>query len=134
ALHRAIAGAEGFYYLIPPAPGANDTLAVGRRLIDTLRDVLSRSDVPHIAYLSSIGAQHESGTGPIRNHYYGETALRSLPTRFTFVRAGYFMENTAALVPLMKAQGILPAFFSPNKKIPMVATKDIGETAVQALL
>src|SRR5262249_14515285 len=77
---------------------------------------------------------HVVGTGPIRGHHYGEQKLLPLETKFTFIRAGNFMENTALLLTSMRDQGVMPVFFDPAKKIPMVATQDIGETAARALL
>src|SRR5262249_51766138 len=81
-----------------------------------------------------IGAQLPSGTGPIVTNNYGERELRPLPTAFTFIRAAFFMENTAEMLPIIKDHGTLPAFFDPQKKIPMVATRDIGRVAARALL
>src|SRR5207244_2497014 len=122
------------YYLIPPNLQAVDGLAHARGFVDVLHDVLDKNPIPNVTYLSSIGAQHVVGTGPIRGHHYGEQKLRPLETTFTFVRAAYFMENTASVLNAMREQGVLPTFFDPAKKIPMVATQDIGETAAWSLL
>lgn len=134
ALEQAIAGAEGLYYLVPPDMTSPDVLDRGRRLIDTLEGALKRTDVLHVVFLSSIGAHQPTGTGPIRILHYGEQVLRTLPIRSTFIRAGSFMENTEPLIPVMRDHAILPSFFEIEKKVPMVATKDIGETAAHALV
>ena len=134
ALRQALNGVDGLYFLVPPNFQADDGLGFMRRIVDTLHTVLTDNPIPHIAYLSSIGAQHVAGTGPIRGHHYGEQKLMPLETRFTFIRAAYFMENTASLLPSMRDQGALPVFFDPAKKIPMVSTQDIGETAARVLL
>jgi uncharacterized protein YbjT (DUF2867 family) len=44
------------------------------------------------------------------------------------------MENWAAVLPAAKNDGVLPAFFPADLRIPMTATLDIGEVAAQALL
>jgi uncharacterized protein YbjT (DUF2867 family) len=65
----------------------------------------------------------------------GETSFSGLrATRATFIRAGYFMENLGSLVSVARGQGVLPCLFDPNRRIPMIATADIGHTAAQALL
>jgi uncharacterized protein YbjT (DUF2867 family) len=133
-LRRALDGAAGLYYLIPPDLQSDDALEYAKGLIDVLHGVLAEKPIAHVAYLSSIGAQHVVGTGPIRGHHYAEQNLMALETPFTFVRAGYFMDNTASFIPVMREQGVLPSMFDPNKKIPMVASQDIGEVAAQALL
>lgn len=133
-LGRALVGVKGLYFLVPPNLQADNGLAFMRGVVDTLHEVLSETPIRHVVYLSSIGAQHPAGTGPIRGHYYGEQKLRSLETKFTFIRAAYFMENTAQFLPSMRDQGVMPVMFDPAKKIPMIATQDIGETAARALL
>ncbi len=56
-------------------------------------------------------------------------------TTFTFVRAAYFMENILAYAHPMKNDGVLPVFGGgEGYAFPMVATRDIGLTATQALL
>jgi uncharacterized protein YbjT (DUF2867 family) len=90
--------------------------------------------VPHVVFLSSIGAQHADGTGPIRTVHFGEKALADTGAATTFVRAGYFMENWAAVLPAAKGDGVLPSFLPAAHPQPMVATRDIGAISARALL
>src|SRR5712675_1339965 len=55
SLARALEGADGLYYLIPPDVRANDYLARARNLIDTLATVLGQQPIKHVVFLSSIG-------------------------------------------------------------------------------
>lgn len=137
AVERALAGAEGAYLLQPPDAQTTELLARGRRIVDAYKRAIPASRVKHVVYLSSIGAQHPTGTGPIQSLYPAEHELPAAApdTRFTFVRAAYFMENLAGYLPLMQAQGVLPAWGGgEGYPFPMVATADIGETAAEALL
>lgn len=136
ALAAALRGATGAYLLIPPpGPEVTGILARGRRIIDGFAAALKQSPVPHVVLLSSIGAQHPDGTGPIAMLGYGERTLGALPgIRFTFVRAGYFLDNLSGLLGAVQHAGILPALSDPSHAFPMVATQDIGEVAAQALL
>jgi uncharacterized protein YbjT (DUF2867 family) len=86
--------------------------------------------------LSSIGAQRPSGTGPIVTVHYAETMLpKAGATRFTFLRAAYFMENILGFAYPMKQDGVLPVFGGGEAyPFPMVATRDIGDVAADALL
>ncbi len=64
-----------------------------------------------------------------------ENELRGLATPITFLRPGWFMENAAWDVAPAREKGVIPSFLQPlDKKVPMVATADIGRTAAELLL
>ena len=136
AVKSALTGAEGAYLLIPPDPRSTDFLGRGRRIIDDYLAALTDTKVPHAVMLSSVGAQKPSGTGPIVTVRYAETTLpKAGATKFTFVRAAYFMENILANAYPMKNDGVLPVFGGGETyPFPMVATRDIGDVAADALL
>ncbi|MFO0713946.1 MAG: NmrA family NAD(P)-binding protein [Sandaracinus sp.] len=133
---RALSGAEGAYLLVPPDAASTDLVGRGRKIVDTYVAALAESPVRHAVVLSSVGAQHAAGTGPIVITHYAETTLpKAKGTTFTFVRAAYFMENILGNVPAMKGDGVLPVFGGGESyPFPMIATKDIGEVAAEALL
>ncbi|MET0388446.1 MAG: NmrA family NAD(P)-binding protein [Polyangiales bacterium] len=130
----AVSGAQGVYLLSPPDQRAADFIADRKRLSETLARVLERASVPHVVLLSSIAAQHAQGTGPIITAYNAEQALKSAGVTSTFLRAGYFIENWASVLPVAKQDGVLPAFFPLDKQVWMIDTRDIGEVAAKVLL
>lgn len=136
AVAAALAGAEGAYLLVPPDSGSPDLIGRARTIIAAYVAGLSAGKVPHAAVLSSVGAQHASGTGPIVIAHLEEQELPAAQgTKFTFVRAASFMENLLANAPVMKQQGVLPVFGGgEDHPFTMIATRDIGEVAADALL
>ncbi len=136
AVKSALAGAEGAYLLVPPDHKSNDLVSRGRRIVDNYLAGLTAAKVPHAVMLSSIGAQKPSGTGPIVTLHYAETTLpKAGASRFTFLRAAFFMENILANAYPMKQDGVLPVFGGGEAyPFPMVATRDIGDVAADALL
>jgi uncharacterized protein YbjT (DUF2867 family) len=134
ALAQILKGADGAYLLIPPNLEATDLLEDRKRVAFALAQAVRDSGTAHVVFLSSIGAQHASGTGPIISTHVGETALASAAKNVTFVRAGYFFENWASVLGAVQGNGVLPTFLTPDRKIPMVATRDIGRIAAEALL
>ena len=132
----ALAGAVGAYLLVPPENTSKDLIGRGRKIVDDYVAGLAAAKVPHAVMLSSIGAQRPSGTGPIVSLHYAETTLpKAAATRFTFLRAAYFMENILANAYPIKQDGVLPVFGGgESHPFPMVATRDIGDTAADALL
>ncbi len=133
ALTEALRGAEGAYLLSPPDLKAKDMLAEFAERTIGVAKAVSEAKVPHVVYLSSAGAQHAEGTGPIRSTHFGEMKLAAAAPRATFVRAAYFMENWASSLGGIEA-GVFPSFLAPDLRVPMVATKDIGRTAAHALV
>jgi uncharacterized protein YbjT (DUF2867 family) len=132
-LAAALAGASGAYLLLPPRNAAGDVVAEQRRVADAIAAAVAEANVPHVVLLSSIGAQHEGGTGPIKTLHYAERRLEAATNaKLTFVRAAYFLENWGAVAAATKG-GKLPTFIRPDFAIPMVATRDIGRVAACAL-
>lgn len=133
SLSAALAGATGVYLISPPDMAATNFNADRKVLLEKVARALASARVPHVVFLSSIGAHLPSGTGPIVSIHHGERALRESGVPTTLVRAGYFLENWAAVLPVAKRDGVLPTFLPPALPIPTVGTRDIGLVVAQAL-
>jgi uncharacterized protein YbjT (DUF2867 family) len=133
ALARAFAGADGVYVLIPPSYTSAHLLADQRKVLDAIAGAIEQAKPRHVVLLSSIGAQHATGTGPIVILHEAEERLRKLAP-LTAVRAAYFMTNWANVLPLAREQGILPSMLRADRRYAMVSTEDIGRTAARALV
>jgi len=133
ALARALQGARGVYLLSPPNFAATDFLADRQIFVAKLAEGLRKSGVPAVVFLSSVGAQHPAGTGPIVTVHRAEQALRGIAPSVTFIRAAYFLENWGSVLPVAKGQGVLPHFGPIDVKFPQVCARDIGEAAARAL-
>jgi uncharacterized protein YbjT (DUF2867 family) len=132
---RALVGAEGAYLLLPPDNGNADLIAHNKRITANYLAGLAAAKVPHVVVLSSVGGHLPSGTGPIVTAHNLEVALAEAGQNRTVIRAAYFMENLLANAHPMKADGVLPVFGGgEGYPFPMIATRDIGETAAAALL
>lgn len=134
ALTKAFEGATGLYLMVPPNYGATAWLSDQQARMDRAAEAVKKSAVSHVVYLSSIGGQLPSGTGPIRAVHYGEGKLEGAVKHLTILRPPYFMENWAPLIGAAKAQGDLPTFIAPPVKIPMISTNDIGRIAAEQLM
>jgi uncharacterized protein YbjT (DUF2867 family) len=127
-LTAALKGAEGFFTLLPANYGAAGFYAVQNKTSDSIAKAVKASGVPHVVILSSIGADLEKGTGPIRGLHYLEKALATTGTKLTAVRAGYFQENFQSVLGAAKGAGIFPNMTpSADYAFPMIATQDIGD-------
>jgi uncharacterized protein YbjT (DUF2867 family) len=134
ALAAALKGAEAAYIMVPPIYGAPDFLAAMAKLTDSIARGIQESGVPYIVMLSSVGAQHAEGTGPIRNLHYGESVIPQAASNATVLRPAYFMENYAPVLGAAAGGGVLPSFFPADFSFAMNATLDIGRIAADLLL
>ncbi len=133
-LAGALKGASAFFVLLPPNYQATDFFTSQKKTSDAVAAAVKTSAVPHVVMLSSIGADLEAGTGPIKGLHYLENALRAAGTKLSAIRAGMFQENAGSAVGPAKAMGKYFNFMpSADYPIPMLATKDIGAVVVDAL-
>ena len=135
ALTKAFHQADSAYVMIPPNPTSTDFRAFQSRVSDAIAKALQDAGVKNIVALSSFGADKSSGTGPVAGLHDLEQKLNQLaPANVLHLRAGYFMENTLPQVAPIRMLGIVLGPLSPDLKLPMIATGDIGKTAAEALL
>ena len=134
ALARAFEGAQGVSLISPPDLGATNFIADRKALTGKQVHTLASVRVPHVVVLSSVGAQHAEGTGPIRTTHNVEQQLILAGVPASFVRASYFVENWGAVLHPVKADSVLPSFIRADLAIPMSSAPDIGKTIANALL
>jgi len=134
ALVRALRGADGAFLLVPPAEalGEPDPIAYNATIAQKLADAVREAALPHVVLLSSIGAQHPDGTGPIKALHHAERILGATGAALTAVRAASFQENWGSALGAL-AQNILPTFVPKAIRYAQVATPDIGRTVAAAL-
>lgn len=133
ALSRAFTGGDSVYIISPPQYASNDLFERADVMARNISEAVGTSQLGKVVALSSIGANRTSGTGWIAMNRMLETCLSQTGVPVTFLRAAYFMENWSPLVQAA-AHGELPSFLAPlERKIPMIATEDIGRIAAEAL-
>jgi uncharacterized protein YbjT (DUF2867 family) len=135
ALARAFTGAQAVYAMIPPDVANPDARAYQERVSDALAQALERAGTKYVVALSSIGADKPEGTGPVVGLHNLEQKLNRISSlNALYLRAGYFMENTLAQIGAIRALGKAAGPVRPDLKLPMIATRDIGAAAANALL
>lgn len=133
-LSGALKGADAAFLLVPPNFATDDYPAYQRTVADAICKAVKDSEVPHVVALSSLGADQESGLGPIVGLNYFERRLEETGTKLTTLRPGSFMENVASSIEPARHQGIYASFFPPDLTMPMIATRDIGAEVAVAML
>jgi uncharacterized protein YbjT (DUF2867 family) len=135
ALNRAFAGAEAVYAMIPPDMTNDNYRGFQSRAAETIGEALEKAGVKHAATLSSFGADKPDKTGPIAGLHELESRLNLIKgLNVLHLRAGYFMENTLPQVGIIRSFGTMSGPVEAEVPLPMIATKDIGAAAAEALL
>ena len=132
AMKEAFRGVDSVFLMTPPnydpEPGFPDT----QRNASALRVAIEASRPAKIVFLSTVGAQ-VTELNLLNNSGMTEAMLRTVPVPVTFLRAAWFMENAAWDIESAKS-GVVHSFLQPlDHPIPMVATEDIAQTAVELL-
>jgi uncharacterized protein YbjT (DUF2867 family) len=135
ALTKAFSGANAVYAMIPPSMTSQDFRGEQRRIARAIAAGLEQSGVKHAVVLSSVGADKEAGTGPVAGlHEFEEILSRIAGLNVVHLRAGYFMENLLGQAVAIHALGKAAGPLRGDLRLPMIATKDIGNKAAEWLL
>ena len=135
ALTKALEGASGAYFMLPPDLTNEDFLGDSLRRAESIVKAASAARLPHAVILSSVGAQHSDRVGPISTIAHMEKLFIAASIPLSAVRPGYFLENIQDVMPAVLHDGIYPSMILPlDFKIDMVATRDIGLTVADSLV
>jgi uncharacterized protein YbjT (DUF2867 family) len=133
-LADAFRGAEAVYTALPYDPQESDYFAQQTRIGEAIIEAVHQSEVPYLVFLSSLGADQAAGTGMIESLHAQEQRLRGLGgTNVLILRPGPFFENLYGLLEVIKQAGIGGDAFAPDVALPMIATRDIADSAAEAL-
>jgi len=133
-LTDAFRGSDAVYTLIPPNVTHPDVPAYQDQIGEAIVKAIKDSGVKHVVFLSSVGADRETGTGPITGLFRQEKRLTAVPgLNALSLRAGYFFENHLMSIPLIKHQGINGSAMAGHYGFAQIASSDIGGAAAQAL-
>jgi uncharacterized protein YbjT (DUF2867 family) len=134
ALQKAFAGAQAVYALIPPNVSAADVLGYEARVSDAIASALDKNGVTHAVVLSSYGAEKEDKCGPVVGLHNLEKKLSGIASlNALYLRAGYFMENLLPQAGVIRNMGGMAGPVRADLSLPMIATRDIGAAAADAL-
>jgi uncharacterized protein YbjT (DUF2867 family) len=119
------------YLMLPPVKSREDQ----ERESDAIAKAVNESGLRYVVHLSSYGAQVPEGTGPVAGLHSSEQKLNAISgLNVLHLRAGLFMENNLAAIGMIHGMGMVGNALLPDLKLPMIATRDVGDYAAQRLL
>jgi len=133
ALRAAFTGVQGVFVLLPPHFDPSPDFGESRREIAALHAALGEARPAKVVCLSTTGAQ-ATQANLLNQLGLLEASLRRLPMPVAFLRAAWFIENSAWDIAPARNTGLMPSYLQPtDRRIPMVATEDVGRTAAALL-
>jgi NAD(P)H dehydrogenase (quinone) len=132
ALAEAFRGTEGVFLMTPPNYDPEIGFPDTQRNAAAIRHSIEEGHPKKVIFLSTVGAQ-VAEPNLLNNSGMTEAMLRTVSVPVAFLRAAWFMENAAWDIDTAKT-GVVHSFLQPlDHQIPMVATEDIAQTAVDLL-
>ena len=134
-LANAFSGARAVYAMIPPNMTSADFRDDQKKASDAIAQAIEEAEVKYAVTLSSVGADKVEGTGPVAGlHYFEQTINRIPELNVLHLRPAYFMENILAQIGIIQTMGITAGPLRADLMLPMIATRDIGAAAAEALV
>jgi len=134
AVNSVVEGADAFFWLTPIELATKNVRAHYNRLSDVAAQVIRRHPEVRVVHLSSVGAELDSGTGPILGLHDAEDKLNAATENITHLRANYFMENVLSSLPTIIGQGAIYSSVPGDASLAQVATRDIAAAAAHHLV
>jgi uncharacterized protein YbjT (DUF2867 family) len=127
SLKKAFKDGDTIFVLTPETGKEENVLAETGKILENYLRAIEDSPVQKIVGLSSIGAQHDKGTGNLLMSYMLEHAFTDLKVEKVFVRPAYYFSNWLAYADIAKETGVLPTFFPEDFSLPMISPQDVAE-------
>src|SRR6202163_4620881 len=108
-LASAFKGVDGVFVLVPPNFDPSPDFREARATATALRSALDAARPGRVVYLSTIGTQ-ATQSNLLTQHSMIEQALRELSIPISFLRPGWFMENSSWGVAPAAKSGVIARF------------------------
>jgi len=131
---KAFAGADVVYTMIPPIWVTSNWRKSQNEVGEVYINAIKSNNIKYVVNLSSLGANHKNGVGPVGALSDFEQELNAIPgLNVKHLRPSFFYYNLLAQIGLIKNAGIMGANYGQDK-IALVHPRDIAEVALQELL
>lgn len=133
-LSPALRHTDAAFVMLPPDVSAPDPAGLHRGQTEAIAAAIQVARVPRVVTLSSVGAERPDKNGPIADLHHLERRINAVPgISAMHLRAGYFLENWLANIPLIRSAGINGGGLAPDLPMAMIASRDIGVVAAGLL-
>jgi uncharacterized protein YbjT (DUF2867 family) len=128
-LTRATEAVDVLFWATPPGYGSDNVRAMQNRFGQAAAKAIRANQIARVVNLSSIGAQWDSGVGPVGGLHDIEEVLNGVAPHIVHLRPGFFYENWLGQLDRIRKWGQISLPVSANRRIATIATRDIGRVA-----
>ncbi|MGP4115421.1 NmrA family NAD(P)-binding protein [Streptomyces sp. 4N509B] len=132
-VRQALAGARAAFLVDPTPHTVPDPVGTSHRTGAGLAAAVRDNGVRRVVFLSSVGAEMRHGAGHIDGLAAVEEHLDATGAAVTHLRCGYFFTNLLLALDDLAA-GELTTSDAPDRALPWVDPRDIGDIAAARLL
>lgn len=129
ALTKAFDGGHTAFLVTPESMYSENVMEDADKVIENYRTAIMKAGVKRIIGLSSSGAHLGEGSGNLFISYKLERGFADLPVQTTYIRPAYYYSNWLGYMDVAREYGVLPTFFHPDQKIPMISPADVAQFA-----
>lgn len=134
-LSKVFSRATAVYAMIPPNYETESYRGFQNKIADAQIEAAKQTGVEFVVTLSSVGAHLPEKGGVVQGMFDMEQKWNAVNgINVLHLRPSYFMENLFGQVETIKGMGVMGSPIKTDMSFPIVATKDIGETAAKRLL
>jgi uncharacterized protein YbjT (DUF2867 family) len=130
----ATQGADALFWLSPNNLYSPDMFGWYAALGQSVAGAVQTNRIPYVVNLSSAGANHRDGLGPVSGLGRIEAMLDATDAHVLHLRPGFFMENFLEMLDGLRTASSLFMPTPPEIRMPMIATQDIAEVVARKLL
>lgn len=131
----AMRGCRAAFVMIPPNLQTSEVRYYQNKIGEVIAEAIEEAGLKKVVNLSSIGADLESGTGPILGLHDQEERLNEIThADIVHLRPTYFMENLLSGIPSIISMNRYFGTIDGDIPCHMVATRDIAERAAFLLM
>ncbi|MGH8879117.1 MAG: NmrA family NAD(P)-binding protein [Stackebrandtia sp.] len=132
-VREALSGSRTVLWVDPTPNFEADPVETSLRTAQPLVDAAAAGDIERVVFISSGGAEQRHGVGHIDALGGIEERLDATGIDVTHLRCGYFFTNLLFDLDGLAA-GVLTTGFHPDRRMPWVDPRDVGEVAAARLL
>ena len=132
---EAMRGCSAAFVMIPPNLQATEVRYYQNKIGEVIAEAIEEARLKKVVNLSSIGADLESGTGPILGLHDQEERLNEIThADIVHLRPTYFMENLLSGIPSIISMNRYFGTIDGDAPCHMIATRDIASRAAFLLM
>ena len=128
-LTDATGDVDALFWVTPPGYGSDDLRAYQKRMGRAAATAVCVNRIERVVNLSSLGANLESGVGPISGLHDVEELLDESSPNIVHLRPGFFFENLLWQMDTIKRWGRISLPLSGTTRYPMIACRDVAHSA-----